>query len=189
MLSDEQTREAEGLVRRLLELIGDDPNSPHLKETPARVVRSWRELYSGYAGSAEGLGKLFPVTFDDLVVVRGISYFSTCEHHMLPFHGELSIAYLPGKQVLGLSKFARVVELFSRRLQTQERMTRQIADAIVELTEPRGVAVLVDGTHLCMLARGVKQASATMRTSCMLGDIRRDMGLRTEVLRLLGGMQ
>jgi GTP cyclohydrolase I len=180
--------EAEATVRRLIELIGDDPAREGLLETPARVVRSWGELFSGYADGPQDYAKVFTADYDQIVTVRGIDYFSMCEHHMLPFFGKVSIGYLPNgnRKVLGVSKLARIVNVYARRLQIQEQMTQQIAQAIGDAVEPKGVAVVVDGVHLCMMARGVRQHEASMRTSCMLGSFREKPESRAEVLALLG---
>jgi len=179
--------EAKTTVRRIIQMIGDDPEREGLRETPDRVARSWAELFSGYTAKVEDHAKVFSATYDEIVAVKGIDYFSMCEHHMLPFFGTLSIAYLPngGGKVLGVSKFARIVEVFSRRLQIQEQMTQQIAQAIEAATNPNGVAVVVEGVHLCMMARGVKQQHARMVTSCMLGAFRDKPEARAEVLNLI----
>jgi len=187
-MTGEQRQEAEALVRRMLELIGDDPERQGLKDTPARVVRSWTELFGGYSEDPADLVRTFDTTYDQIVVCEGIDYFSTCEHHLLPFHGHAHVAYLPQEKgrVLGLSKMVRIVQVYARRLQIQEQMTEQIAEAIQSAIDPKGVAVVVEGQHLCMMARGVKQAHATMKTSCLLGAFRDDMAARAEVLSLLG---
>jgi len=181
--------EAEATVRKLIELIGDDPSREGLQETPRRVVKSWQELFSGYKDDPQSYAKVFTAEYDQVVVVRGIGYFSMCEHHMLPFFGQVNIGYLPNgnHKVLGVSKLARIVNVFSRRLQIQEQMTLQIARAIWDAVEPKGVAVIADGQHLCMMARGVRQQDATMRTSCMLGVFREQPASRAEVLTLLSG--
>lgn len=187
-MNDEQKAEAEGLVRRLIELVGDDPKREGLHETPRRVVKSWAELYRGYSEDPKVHAKVFASKYDEIVAIRGIDYVSTCEHHMLPFYGKVNVAYLPNGEgkVLGASKFARITHVYSRRLQIQEQMTQQIAYAIRDATEAKGVAVVVDGIHLCMMARGVEQQHATMRTSCMLGTFRDVPSARSEVLALLG---
>lgn len=184
-MTPEQEVEARGLVRRMIELIGDDPDREGLRETPDRVVRSWKELYAGYSQDPREYAKTFTASYDEIVVMRGIDYVSACEHHGLPFYGQVRIAYLPNGKVLGASKFARIVNVFARRLQIQEQMTQQIANAIKDAVEPRGVAVLVDGIHLCMMARGVSQQHASMRTSAMLGVFRDQAMSRAEALQLL----
>jgi GTP cyclohydrolase I len=178
---------AEALVANIIRLIGDDPQREGLLETPARVVRSWAELFSGYHTDPGKHVKVFSATYDQVVAVKNIDYFSMCEHHMLPFFGKVAIAYLPNGQgkVLGVSKLARIVEVFSRRLQIQEQMTQQIAEAVSDAVKPKGVAVIVDGTHLCMMARGVKQQHAGMTTSCLLGVFREKPEARAEILTLM----
>lgn len=178
---------AEALVRRMIELIGDDPDRAGLEETPERVVRSWEELFGGYGQDPQKYAKVFDSSYDQILAIPGIDYFSMCEHHMLPFYGKVSIAILPNgdKKVLGASKYARIVDVYARRLQIQEQMTQQIAAAIEAACKPKGVAVIAEGTHLCMMARGVKQQHAFMRTSCMLGTFRKDHGARAEAMALM----
>lgn len=174
-------------VTRILRFLGEDPGRDGLIDTPRRVVRAWREMTSGYADDpAEILSRTFEETSDELVILRGVSFYSTCEHHMLPFYGTVSVGYLPGK-VVGISKLARLVHCYARRLQIQERMTRQIAEAIAEHLEARGVGVIVSAHHLCMGCRGVRQASTEMVTSSMLGTLREDRVSRSEFLRLAQG--
>lgn len=182
---------ASDVVRRMIEMIGDDPDRDGLRETPDRVVRSWDELFSGYGQDPKDFVKEFKTSYDQILTIPAIDYFSMCEHHMLPFFGRVSIAILPNGsgKVLGASKYARIVEVYSRRLQIQEQMTQQIASAIEGACRPKGVGVVVEGKHLCMMARGVRQQHAFMRTSCMLGVFRSQAATRAEVLRLmdLGG--
>jgi GTP cyclohydrolase I len=175
------------LVRQMILAIGDDPDRPGLKETPDRVVRSWQELFSGYSEDPTAHMKTFESDYDQIVCMRNVDYFSVCEHHMLPFYGRIHIAYIPNESgtVLGASKFARIVNVFSRRLQIQEQMTQQVAAAIQDGAKPKGVAIIADGTHLCMMARGVGQQHATMRTSALLGVFRDDAKARSEVMQLL----
>ncbi|MEH7907033.1 GTP cyclohydrolase I FolE [Rhizobium laguerreae] len=162
-------QEAEEAVRVLLRWAGDDPTREGLLETPARVVKSYRELFSGYDMAAEDvLGRTFEEVagYDDMVLVKDIPFYSHCEHHMVPIIGKAHVAYMPDGRVLGLSKIARVVEIYGRRLQTQETMTAQIARAIDDTLNPRGVAVLIEAEHMCMAMRGVqKQGSATLTTT------------------------
>lgn len=175
---------SETAVTRILRFIGEDPTRDGLADTPRRVVRAWREMTAGYGEDpAAILSRTFEETSDELVILRGVSFYSTCEHHMLPFYGSVSVGYLPGK-VVGISKLARLVHCFARRLQIQERMTRQIADAIAEHLQARGVGVIVAAHHLCMGCRGVRQASTEMVTSSMLGTLRNDPVSRSEFLRL-----
>ncbi|MCQ4629645.1 MULTISPECIES: GTP cyclohydrolase I FolE [Shinella] len=162
-------KEAEDAVRVLLRWAGDDPEREGLLDTPARVAKSYRELFSGYDLAAEDvLGRTFEEVagYDDMVLVKDIPFFSHCEHHMVPIIGKAHVAYLPNGRVLGLSKIARVVEIFGRRLQTQETMTAQIARSIDETLNPRGVAVMIEAEHMCMAMRGIqKQGSTTLTTT------------------------
>jgi GTP cyclohydrolase IA len=175
---------AESAVVTLLRFIGEDPSREGLADTPGRVVRAWREMTAGYhEDPAEILSRTFDETSDELIILRGISFYSTCEHHLLPFFGEACVGYLPGK-VVGISKLARLVNCFAHRLQVQERMTRQIADAVETHLEARGVGVVVRAHHLCMICRGVKQQETDMVTSAMLGTLRTDATSRSEFLRL-----
>lgn len=173
----------EDQVVRQLEFIGEDPNRDGLIETPRRVVKAIAEMTRGYKEDPKVvLAKTFDVPYDEMVILRDIEFWSLCEHHMLPFHGRVHVGYLPDKKVVGISKLARVVDVFARRLQVQERMTQQIANAIQEALKPQGVGVIVHATHLCMAMRGV-QKPADMVTSCLLGTIR-EGGARSEFLKL-----
>ena len=177
---------AEQSVASILRFIGEDPERDGLIDTPARVIRAWREMTAGYSElPAEILGTTFDEACDEMVVLSGISFYSTCEHHMLPFYGRASVGYLPGK-VVGISKLARLVNCFARRLQIQERLTRQIADAIETHLEARGVAVVIRAHHLCMGCRGVKQPDSDLITSAMRGIFRSDAVSRSEFLKLIG---
>jgi GTP cyclohydrolase I len=186
-MKPEQIPEAEDLVRRFIELIGDDPERDGLKETPARVAKAWVTLFGGYHEDPNSHAKVFEEQYDDIVVIRNIRYYSWCEHHILPFIGDAQVAYLPNGagKVLGASKLCRIVNVFARRLQIQEKLTRQVAEAVQEMINPMGVAVILDGEHMCMQARGVEQRHASMRTSSMLGVFRDDSTARAEVMQLL----
>jgi len=176
--------EAEEAVTTLLRFIGEEPERDGLRDTPARVVKAWREMTAGYAEDpAEILSRTFAETCDEMVILRGISFYSTCEHHLLPFYGEAVVGYLPGK-VVGISKLARLVECFAKRLQVQERMTRQIAEVVEKHLDARGVGVVLRAHHLCMGCRGVRQEETEMVTSSMLGTLRTDATSRAEFLRL-----
>lgn len=176
--------EAEEAVVTLLRFIGEEPERDGLRDTPARVVKAWREMTAGYAEDpAEILSRTFEESSDELVILRGISFYSTCEHHLLPFYGQAVVGYLPGK-VVGISKLARLVECFAKRLQVQERMTRQIADAVETHLNARGVGVVLRAHHLCMGCRGVRQEETEMVTSAMLGTLRTDATSRAEFLKL-----
>ncbi len=180
--------ELEAAVRTLLEEIGEDPGRPGLVDTPKRVRRMYAELTSGYQTDPEELinGACFEVDYDEMVVVRDIEFFSLCEHHLLPFYGRAHVGYLPRGRVIGLSKIPRIVDMFARRLQLQERMTQQIATFLMERVDPKGVACVVEGSHLCTMMRGVKKEQASMVTSSMLGTFRRDGRTRNEFLKLIG---
>lgn len=177
----------QALVTEWLQLIGEDPSREGLVRTPQRVAEAWAFLTRGYRQKLDELvnGAIFHVEHDSMVVVKGIEFYSMCEHHLLPFFGEIHIGYLPNGRILGLSKFARIADLFARRLQVQERLTQQIAQAIDEVLQPRGVAVVVDGIHLCMMMRGVEKQRARTTTSAMLGVFRDSAAMREEFYRLL----
>ena len=178
----------DGALRDLLRTLGEDPGREGLQRTPERVRRMYAELTSGYRVDADALvkGATFEVDYDDMVVVREIEFHSLCEHHLLPFYGTAHVGYLPRGRVIGLSKVPRVVDMFARRLQLQERMTHEIAGFLMERLEPRGVACVVEAAHMCTMMRGVKKEEARMVTSAMLGTFRRDLRTRTEFLNLLG---
>lgn len=171
-------------ILEMLKAFGEDPDREGLKRTPERVARMYEELLAGYRTDPIALvnDALFEVNYDEMVVVRDIEFYSLCEHHMLPFVGRAHIAYMPNGRVIGLSKIPRVVDMFSRRLQVQERMTRQIADFLQEVLHPKGVAVVVEGMHMCSMIRGVKKHDASMTTSSMLGFFRTNMATRMEFL-------
>ena len=176
---------AEEAVSTILRFVGEDPSRDGLLDTPGRVVRAWREITAGYRENpSEILGTTFEEECDEMVVLSGVSFYSTCEHHLLPFYGTASVGYLPGK-IVGISKIARVVNCFARRLQIQERLTREIADAIETHLEAKGVAVVIRAHHLCMGCRGVKQPGTDMITSAMRGVLRSDAVARSEFLRLI----
>ncbi|WP_313531119.1 GTP cyclohydrolase I FolE [Shinella sp.] len=168
-------KEAEDAVRVLLRWAGDDPQREGLLDTPKRVAKAYRELFSGYDLAAEDvLGRTFEEVagYDDMVLVKDIPFFSHCEHHMVPIIGKAHVAYLPNGRVLGLSKIARVVEIFGRRLQTQETMTAQIAKSIDETLNPRGVAVMIEAEHMCMAMRGIQKQGSTTLTTTFTGDFK-----------------
>jgi len=171
-------------IEKMLVAIGEDPDRQGLLRTPLRVAKSYTELLAGYRMDPRALinEAVFDVAYDEMVIVRDIEFFSMCEHHMLPFIGHVHVAYIPSDKVIGLSKIPRIVDLFSRRLQVQERMTTQIADYIQLVLNPKGVAVIAEGLHMCMMLRGVKKQDARMTTSAMLGAFRTDMSTRMEFL-------
>jgi GTP cyclohydrolase IA len=171
-------------IQKLLTAIGEDPQRPGLLETPERVARMYEELLEGYWVDPEKLinEALFEERYDEMVLVRDIEFYSLCEHHILPFIGRAHVAYLPRGRVIGLSKIPRVVDMFARRLQVQERMTMQIAEFLQETLNPYGVAVVIEGLHLCATMRGVRKHDARMTTSAMLGHFRRSLATRQEFL-------
>lgn len=181
---DVTQQDAEAAVATLLKWVGQDPTRDGLRDTPGRVARALREMTSGYCENpASILGTVFAETYDEVVVLRAVSFTSLCEHHLLPFTGAVDLGYIPGK-VVGLSKLARLVDCYARRLQVQERMTREIADAVEKHLEALGVAVVVRAQHSCMACRGVRKAGAEMVTSAMLGAFRTDRAARVEFLAL-----
>lgn len=189
MIADERVTEFEAVIRRQLELIGEDPNREGLLKTPSRVAKSMAWLTRGYELNAkEVIGDaLFAEAHENMVMVRDIEMYSMCEHHMLPFFGKVHIAYIPNGKIVGLSKLPRVVEVFARRLQVQERLGEQIANAIDEVLQPRGVGVVIEAVHLCMMMRGVEKQSSRTITSSLRGLFRDDAKTRSEFLRLAHG--
>ena len=175
-------------VRTLLTEIGEDPSREGLVRTPERVRRMYDELTAGYHVDPDALlnGACFSVDYDEMVVVRDIEFFSLCEHHLLPFTGRAHVGYLPKGRVVGLSKIPRIVDMYAQRLQVQERLTVQVADFLMERLEPKGVACVIEATHLCTMMRGVKKQEATMVTSSMTGTFRRDARTRAEFMGLIG---
>ncbi len=171
-------------VHAILIAFGENPERKGLARTPERVARMYTELLAGYMVDPKSIlnDALFDVSYDEMVIVRDIEFFSMCEHHMLPFMGRAHVAYLPDGKVIGLSKIPRVVDLFARRLQVQERMTRQIADFVNEVLQPKGVAVVIEGLHLCTMMRGVKKHNARMTTSAVQGYFRTNLATRQEFL-------
>jgi GTP cyclohydrolase I len=177
----------EDLVREMVVRLGEDPKREGLVDTPERVHKAYEFLTRGYKEDPEKLlkGALFTVTYDEMVIVKDIEMFSLCEHHMLPFFGKVHIAYIPNGKVIGLSKLPRLVELFSRRLQIQERLTTQIAETIQQVIEPQGVGVVIEARHLCMMMRGVEKQHSAAVTSSMLGCFRHEEETRSEFLSLI----
>jgi len=176
----------EKAVRQLLMALGEDPDREGLVDTPRRVARMYRELFAGLkAEPAAHLQRVFNENYDEIVLLRDINFFSLCEHHLLPFHGVAHVAYLPDGKVVGLSKLARTVDAFARRPQVQERMTAQIADALMEHLAPKGAVVVVEAEHLCMKMRGVQKPNGTMVTSAVRGTFRENAAARAEVMGLI----
>jgi GTP cyclohydrolase I len=175
---------AKKAVYNLLRAVGENPEREGLRNTPDRVARMYSELLSGYAVDPAKIinGALFNISYDEMVLVRDIEFYSLCEHHMLPFLGRAHVAYIPAGKVIGLSKIPRMVDMYARRLQVQERMTRQIADFLQEFLAPQGVGVVVEAVHLCSMMRGVKKHDARMTTSAMHGAFRANLATRQEFL-------
>jgi len=178
----------EAAVRTIIETIGEDPERQGLLRTPHRVAKAYAELTSGYHVDAEALvnDAIFDVDYDEMVLVKDIDFFSLCEHHLLPFLGKAHVAYIPNGKVIGLSKIPRIVEMYARRLQVQERMTQEIAEFLNDTLHPQGVAVVVEGQHMCAAMRGVKKANARMTTSAMLGSFKHNAQTRAEFLDHVG---
>ena len=177
----------EAAVRTILTEIGEDPARDGLIRTPERVARAYAELTAGYHVDPQALinGAIFDVDYDEMVIVRDIHFYSLCEHHTLPFYGHAHVAYIPNGKVIGLSKVARIVDIYARRLQIQEQLTTQIADALMQVLQPTGVAVVIEAKHLCMMMRGVEKQNSVMTTSHLLGVFKEDARTRSEFLSLL----
>lgn len=177
----------EGLVRQMLERIGEAPEREGLKRTPLRVAKAMDFLTSGYRTTVEDVVRnaIFKEDCEEMVLVKDIEFYSLCEHHMLPFFGRAHVAYLPRGKVIGLSKIARIVDVFARRLQVQERLTNQIADAMMEILEPHGVGVVIEASHFCMMMRGVEKQSSSTVSSAMRGTFKSDARTRSELMDLI----
>ena len=187
LLHDKPAETVADLMRRIISLIGEDPSRDGLKKTPERFEKALKYLTSGYQQDPEKIlnGAMFSVCYDEMVVVKDIELFSLCEHHLLPFFGKAHVAYIPQKKVIGLSKIPRLVNMFARRLQIQERLTSQIAQAIWQKISPEGVGVVIEARHLCMVMRGVEKQHSQAVTSAMLGSFREDKQTRDEFLSLI----
>jgi GTP cyclohydrolase IA len=187
--AEERELEFAALVRRQLELLGEDPDRAGLLKTPERVAKSLQFLTKGYGQDAAAVigDALFEQTHESMVMVRDIELYSLCEHHLLPFFGRAHVAYIPNGRIVGLSKMARVVDVFARRLQVQERLTEQVARALDTVLHPRGVGVVIEAQHLCMMMRGVEKQNSRTITSALLGSFRDDAKTRDEFLRLAHG--
>ncbi|TPW11292.1 MAG: GTP cyclohydrolase I [bacterium] len=179
----------EPLVRSLLTELGENPDREGLKETPRRVAKAWKFLTRGYGLDPKVVlnNAVFSEVVDEMVTIRNIEIYSMCEHHLLPFFGKAHVAYLPNGKIIGFSKIPRLVDIYARRLQVQERLTRQIADTIQEVLQPKGVAVVIEAVHLCMTMRGVEKQNSVAVTSAMLGGFRTDRSSRMEFLELIRG--
>jgi GTP cyclohydrolase I len=185
---DAKPESVASLMRKIIALVGEDPNREGLKKTPERYEKALKFLTSGYHQNVDHLlnGATFSVCYDEMVVVKDIEFFSLCEHHLLPFFGKAHVAYLPSKKVIGLSKVARLVNMYARRLQIQERLTNQIARALEDKIAPQGVGVILEARHLCMQMRGVEKQHGQAVTSAMLGAFRENKQTRDEFLALVG---
>lgn len=189
MADQDHQQHHEGLIRGLLRMVGEDPNREGLRETPARVIKAWKHWCSGYEQHPHEILKTFEdgaEGTDEMVIVRDIQLYSHCEHHMAPFYGKAHVAYIPNKRIVGLSKLARVVDVYAHRLQVQERLTNQVADAINDVLEPIGVGVIVEATHFCMCSRGVNKQGSTTVTSALRGAMKTKPEARAEFLLLAG---
>ncbi|MBM4176460.1 MAG: GTP cyclohydrolase I FolE [Ignavibacteria bacterium] len=176
-----------GLINELLIQIGEDPKREGLEKTPERFAKAYEYLTSGYSKDIDNImtKAIFTVKYDEMVIVKNIDFFSLCEHHLLPFYGKCHVAYIPNGKIIGLSKIPRIVEVFARRLQVQERLTQQIADTINKYLEPDGVAVVAEASHLCMMMRGVEKQNSVATTSAMHGSFKEDERTRAEFLNLI----
>jgi GTP cyclohydrolase I len=189
-LGDEKNQAVRRNIHQILELLGEDVNREGLKETPRRYAKAMEYLTSGYRQSVEKIigNALFKEDSSEIVIIRDIELFSLCEHHMLPFYGKAHVAYIPNGKIIGLSKVPRIVDVFARRLQVQERLTTQISETLMEILKPLGVAVIIEAFHLCMMMRGVEKQNSYTITSSMLGTFRTESDSRKELLHLLGGL-
>ena len=187
MSREERFAERERIVAELLESIGEDPSREGLQRTPRRVSQSYEELTQGTEQSLEDIvgHGVFKEDCSEMIIVKDVEFYSLCEHHLLPFYGRVHVAYIPDGSIIGLSKIPRIVDMFARRLQVQERMTAQIAEAIQEVLRPKGVGVVADAAHLCMMMRGVQKQNSSTMTSCLLGCFRSDPRTRSEFLDLV----
>ena len=186
-MNDEKRKKLEMNTKNLLELLGEDPSREGLLNTPKRVAKAWEFLTKGYNENLDELinNAIFEGESKDMVIVKNIEFYSLCEHHMIPFYGKAHIGYIPDGKIIGLSKLARITDLFSQRLQVQERLTNQIAQCLQEVLNPRGVAVVLEGKHFCMLSRGVQKQNSIATSSSMLGIFRGKESTRNEFLKLI----
>ena len=186
-MNDDKRKKLEANARNLLELLGEDPSREGLINTPKRVAKAWDFLTKGYNENLDELinNAIFEGESKDMVIVKNIEFYSLCEHHMIPFYGKAHIGYIPDGKIIGLSKLARITDLFSQRLQVQERLTMQIAQCLQEVLNPRGVAVVLEGKHFCMLSRGVQKQNSIASSSSMLGIFREKESTRNEFLKLI----
>lgn len=180
------SKKIEKIIKELLIALGENPEREGLKDTPIRVAKSYAKLYGGYNDSPKNILTSFDSEkYDEMIICKNIDFYSTCEHHILPFFGKISIGYIPDKKIIGISKLARIAELFSRRLQNQERLTIQIAETIEKNLKPLGVGVVIEAQHLCMLSRGVEKQNSIMTTSSFRGLFKKKEKTRSEFLKLI----
>ena len=186
-MNEDKRKKLEANTKNLLELLGEDPSREGLINTPKRVAKAWEFLTKGYNENLDDLinNAIFEGESKDMVIVKNIEFYSLCEHHMIPFYGKAHIGYIPDGKIIGLSKLARITDLFSQRLQVQERLTNQIAQCLQEVLKPRGVAVVLEGKHFCMLSRGVQKQNSIATSSSMLGIFREKESTRNEFLKLI----
>ena len=186
-MTKENISKVEKLIGELLIEIGEDPNREGILRTPQRVAKSWDFLSKGYNQNIEDIinNAVFKEDYDEMVTIKDIDFFSLCEHHLLPFFGKAHVAYIPDGKIIGLSKVPRIVDMFSRRLQVQERMTHQIAETLANVLDPKGVAVVIEGEHMCMQMRGVEKQNSYATTSSMVGLFRKDARTRKEFLNII----
>ena len=179
-------KKAEKLIKDLLVLIGEDPKREGLVGTPKRVAKSYKKLFGGYKEDPKRLIKVFDNEgYDEMIIAKDIDFYSTCEHHLLPFSGKAYIGYIPNDKIIGLSKLPRLIEIFSRRMQNQERLTKQIADTLNDMLKPKGVGVVIKAEHLCMKARGVEKQNSVISTSAFTGLFKKNINTRSEFLNLI----
>jgi len=182
----EQNETQEALIRQILYEIGEEPNREGLRKTPERVVKSWTELYSGYSQDPSDIMTIFESEgYDEIVLLDNIEMYSMCEHHMLPFYGKAHVAYIPGDHIVGISKLARLVDIYARRLQNQERITYQVTKALMTHLKPKGAACIIEAKHMCMCSRGVQKQNSMMKTSCMKGVFFEEANTRAELMSML----
>ena len=186
-MNDKDKKLLEEITKSLLEAIGEDPNREGLLKTPQRVAKSWEFLSKGYEEELDTLinNAIFEESAKDMVIVKNIEFYSLCEHHLIPFHGKAHVAYIPDGKIIGLSKIPRIIDHYSKRLQVQERLTNQIANTLQDILQPKGVAVVMEGKHFCMLMRGVQKQNSIATTSAMLGSFREKDTTRNEFLNLI----
>jgi len=186
-MNDKDKKHLEEITKSLLESIGEDPNREGLLKTPQRVAKSWEFLSKGYDEDLDILinNAIFEESAKDMVIVKNIEFYSLCEHHLIPFHGKAHVAYIPDGKIIGLSKIPRIIDHYSKRLQVQERLTNQIANTLQDILKPKGVAVVMEGKHFCMLMRGVQKQNSIATTSAMLGSFREKETTRNEFLNLI----